>query len=97
MRELRRDARGPVVVLTWDRRHVNDSWLTRDYLPSFTELTRSGHDLADLVAALDGARIEPIPIPDDCQDGFLHAYWRRPHAYLDRRSEPRLGVLAAEP
>jgi hypothetical protein len=24
-----------------------------------------------------------IPIPHDCQDGFLAAYWRRPHAYLD--------------
>ena len=25
----------------------------------------------------------PFPIPHDCVDGFLGAYWRRPHAYLD--------------
>jgi len=25
----------------------------------------------------------PIPIPHDCTDGFLAAYWRRPEAYLD--------------
>ena len=24
-----------------------------------------------------------MPIPHDCSDGFLCAYWRRPEAYLD--------------
>jgi hypothetical protein len=24
-----------------------------------------------------------VPIPHDCQDGFLGAFWRRPAAYLD--------------
>ena len=28
-------------------------------------------------------RAAPLPIPHDCEDGFLGAYWRRPHAYLD--------------
>ena len=27
--------------------------------------------------------IAPVPIPHDCTDGFLCAYWRRPEAYLD--------------
>ena len=27
-------------------------------------------------------RVEPVPIPHDCSDGFLGAYWRRPHEYL---------------
>jgi hypothetical protein len=27
--------------------------------------------------------ISPVPIPHDCSDGFLYAYWRRPAAYLD--------------
>lgn len=26
-----------------------------------------------------------MPIPHDCRDGFLCAYWRRPAAYLDPR------------
>jgi hypothetical protein len=26
--------------------------------------------------------MEPVPIPWDCVDGFFHAYWRRPEAYL---------------
>jgi hypothetical protein len=25
----------------------------------------------------------PVLVPHDCSDGFLYAYWRRPHAYLD--------------
>jgi len=25
----------------------------------------------------------PVPIPADCRDGFLGAYWKRPRAYLD--------------
>ena len=24
-----------------------------------------------------------MPVPHDCVDGFLGAYWRRPEAYLD--------------
>jgi len=27
--------------------------------------------------------VQPFPVPHDCVDGFLGAYWRRPHAYLD--------------
>ena len=29
------------------------------------------------------SRAIPVPIPHDCQDGFLGAFWRRPEAYLD--------------
>lgn len=27
--------------------------------------------------------VTPVPIPSDCEDGFLGAFWRRPHSYLD--------------
>jgi hypothetical protein len=37
--------------------------------------------LTELARAV-GARIEPVPIPWDCADGFFEAYWRRPEAYL---------------
>jgi hypothetical protein len=36
-------------------------------------------------ATLDVATVVPIPIPNDCVDGFLGAYWQRPAAYLDAR------------
>jgi hypothetical protein len=28
-------------------------------------------------------RVEPVPVPHDCTDGFFCAYWRRPERYLD--------------
>jgi len=31
-----------------------------------------------------------VPIPWDCIDGFFHAYWRRPEAYV--RQEVRRGT-----
>jgi hypothetical protein len=34
--------------------------------------------------------VQPLPIPGDCVDGFLGAYWLRPEAYLDE--EVRAGI-----
>jgi hypothetical protein len=34
----------------------------------------------------------PVPIPHDCRDGFLGAYWCRPHAYL--RADVRAAISA---
>ncbi|HEV2873963.1 MAG TPA: hypothetical protein VGW14_02345, partial [Thermoleophilaceae bacterium] len=35
-----------------------------------------------------------VPIPHDCTDGFFHAYWRRPEAYLDPRVRAGISVFA---
>lgn len=86
LREMQRVARRVVVFTcdtserTWRRRF----WLTRDYLPEVAEL-RACRVLASLteLARAIGARMEPVPIPWDCVDGFFEAYWRRPEAYLD--------------
>ena len=37
-----------------------------------------------LAAAFDEVKAVVVPIPHDCTDGFLGAFWRRPAAYLDR-------------
>jgi hypothetical protein len=39
--------------------------------------------MSDYARWLGPVQITPVLIPHDCQDGFLYAYWRRPHAYLD--------------
>jgi hypothetical protein len=57
-------------------------WLVRDYLPEFADWARSRPTLTARASAID-ARIDHVAIPWDCADGFFHAYWRRPHAYLD--------------
>ena len=81
LRELRRVGRR-VVVFTFDIDGLSQFWLTRDYIPELTELL-AGHPPAVEQAQAIGARIEPVPIPWDCTDGFPEAYWRRPEAYLD--------------
>ena len=39
---------------------------------------------AEIEAYFDKVSIEPLLIPDDCMDGFLAAYWKRPSAYLEQ-------------
>ncbi|MBL4597961.1 MAG: hypothetical protein JKX93_03225 [Rhizobiaceae bacterium] len=41
--------------------------------------------MADYEKWLGSVKVEPVPIPHDCTDGFLAGYWRRPAAYLDER------------
>jgi len=41
--------------------------------------------MTDYSAWLGSVEISAVPIPHDCTDGFLYAYWRRPAAYLDPR------------
>jgi SAM-dependent methyltransferase len=81
--ELRRVARGPVVVFTFDLAHLPDWQL--DYLREAVtvELPRFPA-IADVARALGGrTRVQPIPTPGDCTDGFFEAFWRRPEALLD--------------
>ena len=81
LRELARVARKGV-VFQWDSAHFDDFWLIRDYLPEVHDLAAASPSFAERAAAI-GAEMVAVPVPWDCQDGFFHAYWRRPRAYLD--------------
>lgn len=82
--ELRRVSRHRVVVVTWDPTSPG-FWLT-DYFPEVLDIDRPLFPaISDVERALGPATVETIPIPHDCTDGFLGAYWRRPDAYLDER------------
>lgn len=82
LRELRRVARQRVVVLTWTP--DDPFWLFADYLPALLARDRERFPLdATYRDALGPLRVETVPVPHDCVDGFLAAYWRRPDAYLD--------------
>ena len=94
LEELRRVSRRQV-VLTWDARfYAERFWLLRDYLP---EVAAWEHDRATVefaAAGLPGARVEVVPVPHDCIDGFGAAYWRRPDAYLDSDVRASISGLA---
>lgn len=82
LREMRRVTRGRIVLLTFDPSHR--PWLT-DYLPELAALDEAQMPaIADYERWLGAVQVTPVPVPHDCSDGFLYAYWRRPAAYLDR-------------
>jgi hypothetical protein len=88
LREMRRVAR-KVVLFNFDAEHISEFWLVRDYLPQLAALAAGQLTMTQYAEAI-GARLEPVPIPWDCTDGFFHAYWRRPEQYL--RHEVRRGI-----
>lgn len=84
MSELRRVARGPIVLLTYDPAH-RGNWLA-DYLPELIALDdRVMPTITEYARWLGPVDVNSVLVPHDCSDGFLYAYWRRPRAYLDPR------------
>ena len=83
LRELRRVARGPVVIFTFDLGAV-PAWQA-DHLAPLLAAERPRFPTIERVAAALGGRVrvETVPTPADCTDGFFEAYWNRPEALLD--------------
>ncbi|MFJ3205719.1 class I SAM-dependent methyltransferase [Streptomyces sp. NPDC086989] len=93
--ELLRIARRRVVIFTWDQTILRRFWLVDEYLPEAAALDDTRAVAIDrLIALLGGARIETVPIPHDCTDGFSAAFWRRPEAYLDPEVRAGISMLA---
>lgn len=82
--EMKRVA-GRVVLFAFDP-DAHGFWLTETYFPAIVELDRRRTPaIGEIADALGSCRVEPVPVPHDCVDGFLAAFWRRPEAYLDPR------------
>jgi SAM-dependent methyltransferase len=85
VRELRRVARGPVVILTTDPRLTSAMWLMADYLPEVAALDHRIFPLPETLAAWLGGtvRVETVPIPRDTPDWLLASFWAHPERVLD--------------
>jgi SAM-dependent methyltransferase len=92
--ELRRVARR-IVILTWDQRVTERFWLSRDYFPQLSAYDEGAVTIETVLGLLGGAEVRTLPVPHDCADGFLGAFWRRPHAYLDHRVRASISTMAA--
>jgi SAM-dependent methyltransferase len=81
--EMRRVARSRVVVFTFDLDHL-PAW-QQDYLADALAIERPRFPSLETIAeALGGrVRVEHVPTPGECVDGFFEAFWRRPEALLD--------------
>jgi SAM-dependent methyltransferase len=86
LREMRRVARGVVAVLTFDPVALQRFWVG-EYWPEVLASEARRFPSVERVAGVlgDGARVEPVPIPGGCVDGFMEAYFGRPEVMLDPR------------
>lgn len=85
--ELVRVTRGPIVVLAFDPAVFGGFWLS-EYAPEYVAAEKARDvPLPVLTEGLSGGgrrvRVEPVPVPLDCTDGFVEAYYGRPERFLD--------------
>ena len=93
LEELRRVSRGRIVILTWDPT-ISGFWLT-DYIPDVLDADRSKFPmLHEYENVLGPTEVITVPIPHNCTDGFMCAYWCRPEAYLDQRVRSAISTFS---
>jgi SAM-dependent methyltransferase len=94
LRELRRVSRRQIILMN-DPAVGRAFWLTEyfpEVLASPAEL--SAPTVNEICRRLPLAGVEPVPVPADCLDGFLCAYWNRPERYLDPAVRAGVSSLA---
>lgn len=84
LRELRRVATGPVIILTCDPDLLDRFWLN-EYAPEALQVEARRYPDPKRIAELLGGNttIVDVPIPLHCVDGFGEAYYGRPELLLD--------------
>lgn len=99
VRELRRVARGAVVILTYDAAMSGAMWLMADYLPEVAALDRLIFPPPGQLAEWIGGdvRIETLPIPRDTPDWMLGSFWAHPERVLDADARAATSGFARMP
>lgn len=97
--EMRRVARGPVVILTIDPRVSGAMWLMADYLPEVADLDHRIFPLPEQIAAHLGGdvHIETVPVHRDTPDWSLVSYWAHPERVLDAEARAATSGFARMP
>jgi len=82
--ELRRVTRGPIVLFVSDPDLLREFWL-KHYAPEVVDAEARRFPPIKTVSAMLGGevRVQSIPIPFDCSDGFNEAYYGRPEMLLN--------------
>ena len=99
VRELRRVARGPVVILTYDPAISGAMWLMADYLPEVAALDLRIFPPPEQIAEWLGGsvRIAKVPIPRDTSDWMLGSFWAHPERVLDANARAATSGFARMP
>jgi SAM-dependent methyltransferase len=99
VRELRRVARGPVVILTFDAEVSRQMWLVADYLPEVADLDRRIFPGLDTLGGWLGGEthVEIVPVARDTPDWTLAAFWAHPERVLDPAAREATSGFARMP
>jgi SAM-dependent methyltransferase len=98
--ELVRVTRGPIVILTFDGDALHRFWLADYALDLITVEARRYPAIETIRGALGAqARVQTVPVPVDCTDGFTEAFYARPERFLDpavRKAQSAWGFVSQE-
>jgi SAM-dependent methyltransferase len=99
VREMRRVARGPVVILTIDAEVSSRMWLMADYLPEVAELDRRIFTTPETLARWLGGDVDlrGVPISRDTPDWSLGSFWAHPERVLDAQARNSTSGFARMP
>jgi SAM-dependent methyltransferase len=84
------------VLFTYDVAIHDAVWIIRDYLPAAANGPGS-RAIDEICGVLGQTRVEVVPVPADCTDGFVTAYWAQPERYLDPAVRASMSILARLP
>jgi SAM-dependent methyltransferase len=99
LREMRRVARGPVVIVTIDAEVNGRMWLVADYLKEVGDLDRRIFPRIEQLAEWLGGRTDAdvIPVARDSPDWSLVSFWAHPERVLDRDARNATSGFARMP
>ena len=99
IRELRRVARGPVVIYSFDVEVSARMWLIADYFPELADLDRRTCPSPETIAGCLGgeAEIRAVPISRDTPDWSLGSFWAHPERVLDPNARASTSGFARLP
>jgi SAM-dependent methyltransferase len=99
VKEMRRVASGPVVILTFDPEVSARMWLIADYLPEVAELDRRTCPPPETLAGWLGGEVDvrPVPISRDTPDWSLGSFWAHPERVLDAEARRSVSGFARMP
>ncbi|MBX7043233.1 MAG: class I SAM-dependent methyltransferase [Ignavibacteria bacterium] len=98
LKEVLRVTKERFVIMTFDPEALDEFWNVH-YFPELVDIERKRYPAIAELSALSGciAKVEKVPVPLNCRDGFQEAFYGRPEEFLKkevRESQSAWGYLA---